>query len=72
MSTFGLCSAYHITSNIAVIKVKFGMAVAYMIWAEQRAIETISSTHIFHSDMHVNTPDFSIVRKTSVLHRRGP
>ena len=43
------------------------MPVAYMVWAEQRAIETIGSTHISHSDMHMNTPDFSVVRKTSFL-----
>ena len=59
--------AYRITSNIAAMKVKFGMPVAYMVWAEQRAIETIGSTHISHSDMHMNTPDFSVVRKTSFL-----
>ena len=67
MRYFCLCSAYRITSNIAAMKVKFGMPVAYMVWAEQRAIETIGSTHISHSDMHMNTPDFSVVRKTSFL-----
>ena len=33
-----------------------GMAVAYVISAEQRAIETVASMDISHSDVCLNTP----------------
>ena len=58
MRYFRLCSAYRITSNIAAMKVKFGMPVAYMVWAEQRAIETIGSTHVSSIIQHLgNRPE---------------
>ena len=34
------------------------MVVAYMISAEQRAIETVASMDIPHSDICLNTPHF--------------
>ena len=38
--------------------VNFGVAVAYMISAGQRAIETVASVDISHSDICLNTPYF--------------
>ena len=46
MTTFGLCSAHRRMRSIAAIKAIFGVPVAYMTWAEQRAIETVGSTGI--------------------------
>ena len=44
--------------SIVARGVNFGMAVAYMISAEQRAIETVASMDISHSDICLNTPYF--------------
>ena len=46
MTTFGLCLAHRRMRSIAAIKANFGVLVAYMTWAEQRAIETVGSTGI--------------------------
>ena len=43
--------------SIVARRVNFGMAVAYMISAEQRAIETVASMDTSHSDICLNTPD---------------
>ena len=43
--------------SIVARGVNFGMAVAYMISAEQRAIETVASMDIPHLDICLNTPD---------------
>ena len=44
--------------SIVARGVNFGMAVAYMISAEQRAIETVASVDISHSGICLNTPYF--------------
>ena len=51
--------------SIVAREVNFGMAVAYMISAEQRAIETVASMNIeycvrdiSHSDICLNAPYF--------------
>ena len=41
--------------SIVARVVNFGMAVAYMFSAEQRAIETVASMDVSHSDICVNT-----------------
>ena len=43
--------------SIVARGVNFGMAVAYTISAKQRAIETVASMDISHSDICLNTPD---------------
>ena len=43
--------------SIVARRVNFGMAVAYMISVEQRAIETVASTDTSHSGICLNTPD---------------
>ena len=45
--------------SIVAREVNFGMEVAFMISssAEQRAIETVVSAEISHSDVCLNTPD---------------
>ena len=42
--------------SIVARGVNFGMEVVYMISAEQRAIETVASVDISHSDICLNTP----------------
>ena len=44
--------------SIVARGVNFGMAVAYMISAEQRALETVASVDISHSGICLNTPYF--------------
>ena len=44
--------------SIVAREVNFGMAVAYMISAEQRAIETVASMDMPHSDICLNAPYF--------------
>ena len=46
MRLFGMCSAHCKMRNIEAINENFGIPVAYMTWAEQRAIETVASTSI--------------------------
>ena len=45
--------------NIIARKVKFGMAVAYVTWSEQQAIETIDSTEIFRGKISAYTTYFT-------------
>ena len=42
--------------SIVAREVNFGMAVALMISAGQRAIETVVSADMSHSDICLNTP----------------
>ena len=44
--------------SVVAREVIFGMAVAYMISAEQRAIETVDGMNISHSDICLNAPYF--------------
>ena len=53
-TTPGTFCAYYIVAR----EVDFGMVVAYMISAEQRAMETVASIDISHSDVCLNTPYF--------------
>ena len=43
--------------SIVAREVNFGMAVAFTVSVEQRAIETTVSTDISHSGICLNTPD---------------
>ena len=45
-------------SNVVAGGVNFGMVVAYMISAEQRAIETVAGMDISYSNVCLNTPYF--------------
>ena len=44
--------------SVVAREVDFGMAVAYIISAEQRAIETVANMNISHSDICFNAPCF--------------
>ena len=52
-----MCSRSCKMWSIVAREVNFGMAVAFIISAEQRAIETVVSTDVSHSDICLNTPD---------------
>ena len=42
--------------SIVARAVNFGMAIAYRVSDEQRAIETVASVDIAHSDICLSTP----------------
>ena len=48
--------------SIVAREVNFGMVVVYMISAEQRAIKTVASVDIPHSDICLNTPYFYVLQ----------
>ena len=48
--------------SIVAREVNFGMAVAFMISAEQRAIETVVSADTSHSDICLNTRTPDLLR----------
>ena len=51
-----MCSRSWEMRGIVARGVNFGMSVACMISAEQRAIETVASVDISHSGICLNTP----------------
>jgi hypothetical protein len=58
MTILGIYYVRMVTCIATVAReVNFGMAVAFMISVEQRAIETVVSAEISHSDICLNTPD---------------
>ena len=48
--------------SIVARGVNFGMTVAYMLSFEQRAIKTVASVDISHSNICMNTPYFYVLQ----------
>ena len=64
----------HDNANRTIVarEVRIGMAVAYTTSVEQRAIETVASIYIPHSDICLNAPEFTFFSTELVVRSGAP